>query len=263
MAKVQLSIAIGDYDRNRPLLDGEVAIDGVEPIFMKLAPEEIFFRAFRNAEFDLCELSMSSTVVRTARGDCPYVAIPAFLSRTFRHTSVFIRTDRGIREPKDLGGRRIGIPEYQLTANVWVRAMLEDDYGVKASDVIWVRGGIEQAGRIEKITLDLPPGVRIESAPEGRSLNELLAAGEIDAFVGPRAPSCFDRGHPDVDWLFPDPALAAADYFSRTGFFPIMHLVVLRRAIAEAHPWLPAAVLKAFERSKAIATARLGDVAGT
>jgi 4,5-dihydroxyphthalate decarboxylase len=155
------------------------------------------------------------------------------------------------------------MPEYQLTANVWVRAMLEDDHGVKASDVTWVRGGIEQAGRIEKITLDLPPGVRVENAPEGKSLNDLLAAGEIDAFIGPRAPSCFDHGHPHVDWLFLDPAAAAADYFRRTGFFPIMHLLGLRRTVAEAHPWLPATVLKAFERSKAIATARLRDVSAT
>jgi 4,5-dihydroxyphthalate decarboxylase len=259
MTKLRLSVAIGDYDRNRPLIDGRIAIDGADPIFMTLEPEEIFFRAFRNAEFDVCELSLSSFAVKTAGGDCPYVGVPAFVSRAFRHTSIYVRTDRGIREPKDLAGRKVGTPEYQLTANVWARAILAEDFGVKHSDVRWVRGGIEEPGRTEKVKLDLPADVRIEDAPPGRSLNALLEDGEIDAFIGPRAPSCFDRGHPHVDWLFADPAAAAADYYGRTKIFPIMHLVGVRRDIAEQNPWLPAAVLKAFDRSKAEALARLGD----
>jgi 4,5-dihydroxyphthalate decarboxylase len=263
MATLRLSIAIGDYDRNRPLLDRKVEIDGVDPIFMKLEPEEIFFRAFRNVEFDVCELSLSSMTVKTAQGDCPYVGIPAFLSRAFRHTSIFIRTDKGIREPRDLIGRRVGTPEYQLTACVWARAFLEDDYGVKPSDVTWVLGGIEQPGRPEKIKLKLPADIRLETAPEGKSLNVLLEDGQIDAFIGPRAPSCFDRGHPHVDWLFSDPAAEAADYFRRTGVFPIMHVLGLRRELAQENPWLPAAILKAFEQSKAVALAKLKDVAAT
>jgi len=263
MAMLRLSVAIGDYDRNRPLLDRKVEIDGVDPILMKLEPEEIFFRAFRNAEFDICELSLSSMTLKTAQGDCPYVGIPAFLSRTFRHTSIFIRTDKGIHEPRDLIGRRVGMPEYQLTACVWVRAFLEDDYGVKPSDLTWVLGGIEQPGRPEKIKLNMPADVRLESAPEGKSLNMLLEQGEIDAFIGPRAPSCFDRGHPQVDWLFSDPAAEAAGYYRRTGVFPIMHLLGLRRELAETNPWLPAAVLKAFEQSKALAVAKLSDVSAT
>jgi 4,5-dihydroxyphthalate decarboxylase len=263
MATLRLSIAIGDYDRNRPLFDHWVEIDGVDPIFMKLEPEEIFFRAFRNAEFDVCELSLSSMTVKTAQGDCPYIGVPAFLSRAFRHTSIFIRTDKGIREPRDLIGRRVGMPEYQLTACVWVRAFLEDDFGVKPSDLIWVLGGIEQAGRPEKIKLSLPPDVRIEAAPDGMSLNALLEQGQIDAFIGPRAPSCFDRGHPHVDWLFSDPAAEAATHYRRTGIFPIMHLLGVRRALAENNPWLPAALLKAFEQSKAVALAKLTDVSAT
>jgi len=263
MAKLRVSVAIGDYDRNRPLLDEEVAIDGVDPVFLVLEPEEIFFRAFRGAEFDICELSLSSTAVRTARGDCPYVGVPAFLSRAFRHTSIFIRTDRGIRAPRDLAGRRVGVPEYQLTACVWARAILEDDYGIRPEDIVWVRGGIEQPGRAEKVDLDLPPALRLENAPEGRSLNALLEDGDIDAFIGPRAPSCFGKNGAPVDWLFPDPAAAATDYFRRTKIFPIMHLVGIRRELAEHHPWLPATVLKAFERSKTLALARLDDVSAT
>ena len=166
MAKLQLSVAVGDYDRVRPLIDGAVAIDGVDPTFMTLVPEEIFFRAFRHAEFDICELSMSSFTVKTAQGDNPYVGVPAFLSRAFRHTSIYVRTDR-VRAPADLKGRKIGVPEYQLTANVWARAILEDDHGVKPADVTWVRGGIETPGRPEKISIDLPKEIKIESAPDG------------------------------------------------------------------------------------------------
>lgn len=263
MAPLRLSVAIGDYDRNRPLIDGRVAIDGVDPVFMTLSPEEIFFRAFRHHEFDVCEVSFSSQVVTVDKGTAAYVAVPAYLSRAFRHTSIYVRTDAGIREPADLKGRRIGLAEYQLTANVWARALLEDDHGVKPSDVTWVRGGMEQSGRPEKIRLDLPPEIRLESAPEGRSLNALLEAGEIDGFMGPRTLSCFDRGHPHVARLFADPTAAAADYFRRTGIFPIMHLLGVRKTLADAHPWLAAALLKAFSASKTTALAHLADTSAT
>jgi 4,5-dihydroxyphthalate decarboxylase len=263
MSKLNLSIAIGPYDRMQPLVDGEVLIDGVDPIFMALEPEEIFFRAFRGAQFDICELSLSSFTVQTAAGRNPYVGVPVFPSRAFRHTSICIRTDRGIKTPADLKGRRIGVPEYQLTACVWARALLQDEYGVKPSDVIWVRGGIEQAGRPEKITLNLPPDIRIESAPEGATLSGMLERGEIDAVIAPRIPSCVDRGAPNVDWLFADPTREASDFYRRTKIFPIMHLLGVRRTLAEQHPWLPAAALKAFEHSKAVALARLRDTSAT
>ncbi len=263
MAKLALSIAVGDYDRVRPLVDGSVQIDGVDPVFMLLEPEEIFFRAFRHADFDICELSMSSFTVKTAAGDCPYVGVPVFPSRAFRHNSIYIRTDRGIARPEDLKGRRIGVPEYQVTANVWTRAMLEQDYGIKPSDVTWVRGGYEQAGRIEKISVTLPPDVRVEDAPEGATISGLLADGAIDALIGPRAPSCFTAGHKHVGWLFPDPAAAGAAWFRKTRIFPIMHLLGIRRSLAEHHPWLPVAVMKAFEQAKARALAKLRDVAAT
>jgi 4,5-dihydroxyphthalate decarboxylase len=258
MAKLNLSVAVRDYDRTRPLSDGLVQIDGVDPVYMALDPEEIFFRAFRRAEFDICELSLSSFTVKTVRGDCPYVGVPAFVSRAFRHTSIYVRTDR-IKTPADLKGKKVGVPEYQLTANVWARAILEDDHGVKPSDIHWIRGGLEEAGRPEKIAITLPKDVKLDNAPEGRTLSSMLEAGEIDAFIGPRVPSCFTRGAPHVGWLFADPVAAAKDYFKRTGIFPIMHLVGVKRELAEAHPWLPGAVFKAFERSKAIALEKLAD----
>jgi 4,5-dihydroxyphthalate decarboxylase len=256
MSKLALSVAVGNYDRTRALIDGSVRIDGVDAAVMTLPPEEIFFRAFRHAEFDVCELSLSSFVLKLVQGDCPYVGVPAFLSRAFRHNAIYVRTDR-ISSPADLKGRRLGVPEYQLTAIVWARAILEDDHGVAPADVIWVRGGIMQPGRPEKIGVQLPPGIRLESAPEGETISALLDRGEIDAFIAPRPPACL--GNPNVGWLFPDPAASAADYYRRTGIFPIMHLVGVRRTLTDAHPWLPVAVLNAFAEAKIAALGELGD----
>jgi 4,5-dihydroxyphthalate decarboxylase len=261
MAKLNLSLAVGPYDRTRALIDGSVQIDGVKATGMTLSPEEIFFRAFRHAEFDICELSLSSFTVKTAQGDCPYVGVPAFVSRAFRHTSIYVRTDR-VKKPEDLKGKRVGLPEYQLTANVWARALLEDDYGVKPSDIHWVRGGIEQTGRPEKIAIKLPADVTLEDAPAGKSISTLLGEGAIDGFIAPRPPA-LPKGTPDVGWLFADPVAAAKDYYKRTSIFPIMHLVGVRRELAEKHPWLPSAVLKAFEQAKQAALALLSDTSAT
>jgi len=262
MARLNLSVAVRDYDRTRALTDGTVPIDGVDPVFMGLDPEEIFFRAFRHAEFDICELSLSSSTVKTAQGDFAYVGVPAFVSRAFRHTSIYVRTDR-VKQPADLKGRKVGVSEYQLTANVWARALLEDQYGVKPSDIQWIRGGLEQAGRVEKIAITLPPDIKLDPAPEGRTLNAMLEAGEIDAFIGPRTPSCFEQGKPNIGWLFPDPMAAAKDYFGKTGNFPIMHMIGVRRSLVTQHPWLPAAVLKAFTRAKSICLALLEETSAS
>jgi 4,5-dihydroxyphthalate decarboxylase len=253
---------MGDYDRNRALYDAAVQIDGVDPTYMLLNPEEMFFRAFRFQDFDVSELSFSSYLVKHANGDCPYVALPIFLSRAFRHTSIYVRKDR-IRTPQDLKGKRIGIPEYQLTANVWARALLQDDYGVSPSDVTWVRGGIDQPGRPEKIKLKLPDDVTMIDAPADTTISDMLDRGEIEGFMAPRAPFGAARNNPDVGWLFDDPTAVAKDYYSRTGIFPIMHVVGLRRTLAQQHPWLPGALLKAFEQSKAAALAKLEDTSAT
>jgi 4,5-dihydroxyphthalate decarboxylase len=263
MAKLSLSVAIGPYDRMRPLVDGEVQIDAVDPHFMLLEPEEIFFRAMRQEAFDICELSLSSYSLRVARGDCPYVAIPVFPSRAFRHTCIVVRKDRGIDKPADLRGKRIGLPEWQLTANVWARAILAEDYGVQARDITWVRGGYETPGRIEKLAVSLPPGVVIENAPEGATISGMLAAGQLDGVMGPRAPSCFERGDPAIRWLFEDPTAEAIAWFNKTRIFPVMHVLGIRKSLVQANPWLPIAVMKAFSASKAIALARLTDTSAT
>lgn len=263
MSKLQLSIAIGPYDRMRPLVDGEARIDSVDPQFMLLEPEEIFFRAMRHEAFDICELSLSSYSLRVARGDSPYVAVPVFPSRAFRHTCIVVRTDRGINGPADLRGKRIGMPEYQLTANVWARAILEEEYGVHQRDITWVRGGYESPGRIEKLSVTLPDGVVVENAPEGKTISGMLAAGELDGVMGPRAPSCFERGDPNIRWLFDDPTAEATAWFRKTRIFPVMHVLGIRKSLVEKHAWLPAAVMKAFEASKRIALEKLTDTSAT
>ena len=263
MAKLQLSVAMGDYDRTRALIDGRVLIDGVDPVYMTLSPEETFFRAMRSQDFDVTELSLSSYLVRHSRDECPYIAVPVFLSRAFRHTSIYVRKDR-IQRPEDLKGCRVGVPEYQLTAIVWARSILQDDFGVRPEDVTWVRGGIDMPGRPEKIKLQLPPNVRLEDAPDGRTISELLDSGEIDAFIAPRPPSAHIlRRNPDIAWLFDDPTAAAKDYYKRTGVFPIMHVVAIRNALAAQHPWLPAAVYKAFSQAKDAALELLSDTSAT
>ena len=262
MSQLQISIAMGDYDRNRALFDGRVQIDGCDPVYMLLSPEEMFFRAMRSRDFDITELSFSSYLVKHAQGDCPYIAVPVFLSRAFRHTSIYVRKDR-IRTPQDLKGKRVGIPEYQLTAIVWARSILQDDYGIRPEDVTWVRGGIDTPGRPEKIKLNLPAGVHVEAAPEGTTISQLLDAGEIDGFIAPRPPSGAALQNPHVGWLFDDPTAVAKDYYRRTGIFPIMHVVGIRKEIAAAHPWLPGAVFKAFNASKAAALELLADTSAT
>jgi 4,5-dihydroxyphthalate decarboxylase len=257
MSKLTLSVAMGDYDRTRALQDGAVQIDGVDPVFMLLSPEEIFFRAFRGREFDVSELSLSSYTLKLSQGDCPYVGVPVFMSRAFRHTAIYVRRDR-IRSGADLRGKRVGLPEYQLSANVWARALLKEDFGILPRDVTWVRGGIETPGRAEKLKVQLAPDVKLEQAPDTDTLSAMLDRGDLDAFIGPRAPSCFGR-NPEVAWLYPDPTAAAQEYYRRTSIFPIMHVLGVRKELAAQHPWLPVALFKAFDAAKNMALERLAD----
>lgn len=263
MSAIRLSVAIGDYDRNRPLIDGRAAIDGVDPVVMKLSPEEMFFRAMRHEDFDICELSLSSHALRVSRGDSEYIGVPAFVSRAFRHTSIIVRCESGIRTPADLKGRRVGLPEWQLSANVWTRGLLEDEYGVAPEDIHWVRGGLEKPGRKEKVRIDLPEGITVEDIGPDQTLSAMLDTGEIDAFIGPRAPLNFTPANTKLRWLFDDPTAEAEGYYRKTGRFPIMHLIAIRKTLAAEHPWLPMAVLKAFDTSKAMALQQLKDTSAT
>lgn len=261
MGKLALTVACWDYDRTRALRDGRVQVEGCDVTMLSPLLEEIFFRAFRHHEFDVSELSLSSYMMATSRGDFPYVAIPVFMSRAFRHSGIYIRTDRGIREPADLKGRVVGVPEYQVTAAVWIRGILQDEYGVKPADLDWRSGGVEDPGRHEKLALTLPKDVRMQAIDADQTLGAMLAAGEIDALIAPRAPSCFERGAPNVGRLFPDFRSVEKTYFEKTGIFPIMHVIGLRRSLAEAHPWLGSSLFRAFIEAKAACMADLSSVA--
>lgn len=258
MSLLPLTVACWDYDRTRALREGRVRIEGCDLNYLPLAPEETFFRAFAGAEFDVTELSFSSYLISRSRGTCPYIAIPVFPSRAFRHSAIYIRTDRGIARPEDLKGKIVGVPEYQITAATWVRGILRDGYGVDPSQLEWRTGGLEEPGRSEKLTIQ-PPGIRIVPTT-GRSLSELLAQGEIDALVTARAPSCFAAGAQDVDRLFPNFREEERAYFGRTGIFPIMHVLGIRESLAKEQPWLPSSLYKAFREAKDLCLREMEEV---
>jgi 4,5-dihydroxyphthalate decarboxylase len=234
-----------------------VAIEGCGVNYITLEPEEVFFRAFRNGEFDVTELSFSSYVLSLSKGVCPYVAIPAFVSRSFRHSGFYIRTDRDIKGPEDLRGRKIGVPEYQMTAIVWMRGILKEDHGIDPIEIDWYSGGQEEPGRDERTPLELTNGVKVTKIGPGKTLSRMLADGEIDGIMSARAPSAFARSAPDVGRLFPDYREREKDYFRRTGMFPIMHLIGIRRDLHEKHAWLASSVYKAFSQAKDIALAEV------
>ena len=260
MSKLKLSMSVGNYDRTQALFDGRVQVEGCDITAVPLEPEEAFHRAFRYGEFDITEISMSSHMMTTARGDNQYVAVPAFLSRVFRQSGIYVRTDRGIDRPQDLKGKRIGVPEYQITANVWIRGILEEEFGVKPSDIHWRRGGIEEAGRGERAPISLPESVDLQQIPDDKTLSGMLEAGELDGYIGARAPSCFLRGAPHVGRLFKDYIQDEKDYFRRTRIFPIMHMVGIRKSLVEQHPWLAVSVYKAFLKAKALAVHELNEI---
>jgi len=255
--RLPLTVAFTNYDRTHALGDGRVPIEGCDPIYFDIEPEEMFHRALHHEEFDVAELSFSNYVALRSRGECPYVAIPVFPGRKFRHSAIYIRTDRGIRTAQDLKGKRVGVPEYQVTAVVWMRGMLEDEYGVKPGDIRWRTGGLEQAGRTEKVALKLPAGVELELIPTDRTLSEMFAAGELDAVIAPRPPSVYTRKAPNIARLFEDYVGAEKAYYKKTGIFPIMHLVGVLESKAREHPWLPASLFKAFDAAKNLALEEL------
>jgi len=257
--KLDLTIACEDYDRVAALASGRVPVDGCNVIFLPLHAKELFHRAFGNAEFDACEMSLSSYVLACSRGSCPYVAIPAFPSRAFRHLAIYVRTGRGIQAPADLRGRLVGVPEHQMTAAVWVRGMLSDIYGLKPHEMRWRTGGLAQPGRTEKLTLDLPRHFDMQAVPASRTLDEMLTEGKLDAIISARPPASFGQS-PAVQRLFPDYQRAEQDYFQAAGIFPIMYVVGIRRDKLERHPWLAYSVLKAFSQSKAACLSPLREV---
>ncbi len=261
MSRLSITIATWDYDRVRAISDGRVRVEGCDVNYLTMPVEECFERAFFHREFEVAEIGFSPYLIALSRGEAPYVAVPAFLSRTFRHSAIYVRSDRGIERPEDLRGKRIGVPEYQMSAAMWVRGFLQDDFGIAPTEMEWVQAGLENAGRRDKFPLNLPKGFPLTIAGPGQTLSEMLAAGKLDAVISARRPSCFIAGHAQVRRLFPDYRSAERDYFARSGLFPIMHAVGIRRDVAQQHPWLAASVYKAFKQAKRMADADLEETA--
>src|SRR5215467_3014254 len=261
MARLAITLACGDYDRTRALADGRVTVEGADLTVLSLGPEEIFFRMVRFEEFDVAELSLS-TYVLTAQRDSPFVAIPVFPSRAFRHSGIYVHSGAGIHSPQDLVGRRAGVAEYQLTANVWVRGILADFHDVPVNRVNYVTGGLHQSGRQEKAAIPaLPDGVQVTGCPEGRTLADMLVTGELDALYTPRVPRPYLAGDPRVGRLFPDARAAEESYYRQTQIFPIMHVVVIRREVYQRSRWLASSLVKAFTQARDLAFSGLDETA--
>jgi 4,5-dihydroxyphthalate decarboxylase len=251
MNRLRLTFSCWNYDRTRPLADGSVRPDGIDLVYLTQPVEETFFRMLRYREFDCSEMSLSSYVASLNSENPPFIAIPAFPSRFFRHSCIFVSAKSAIRKPEDLKGKRVGVPEYQMTAPVWIRGILSDDYGVKVSDVEHFSGGEEETGRDEKIKLNLPKEIRVRPIGPTQTLSRMIAEGEIDALVTARAPSTFQSRPNDVKRLFPAYVEQEKEYYRRTKIFPIMHTVVIRRDVYAKNPWVAQSLYKALVAAKA------------
>jgi 4,5-dihydroxyphthalate decarboxylase len=259
MGNLNLTLGCWDYDRVQPMMDGRVRPQGIDLTFLNMIVEETFFRMLRNREFDVAEMSMSSYTVSLSKPDRPFVAIPVFPSRFFRHSCIYVSAKSGIREPKDLIGKRIGTPEYQMTAPVWIRGILQDHYGVPVDGVTYVTGGEEQPNRDEKIRLDLPDNIRVERIGPEDTLAQMLAEGRIDALHTARKPSTYDGKN--VTRLFPDHVAVEQAYWRDTGIFPIMHVIAIRREVYEQNRWIAMNLFQAFREAQRLCYEGLQETA--
>jgi len=258
---MRLTLACWDYDRTRALMDGSVQVDGIELVYLNQPVEETFFRMMRYREYDCSEMSLSSYTASLQAENPPFIAIPAFPSRFFRHSCIFVSAKSGITRPEQLKGKRIGVPEYQMTAPVWIRGILSDDYGVKVTDCEHFSGGEEEPGRDEKLKLNVPSSIRLKPIPGDKTLSRMLADGELDALVTARAPSTFHKEPDKVKRLFPNYVEVEKEYYRRTKIFPPMHTVVIRRDVYAANPWVAQSLTKAFDAAKAKAYALYNQTA--
>jgi 4,5-dihydroxyphthalate decarboxylase len=247
-----MTLACWDYDRTRALESGRVRVEGVDLTYLPLRVEETFWRMLRYQEFDAAEMSFGSYLLSRDRGHPRFVAIPVFPSRAFRHSCIYINTEAGIREAKDLIGKKVGVPEYQITMAIWARGILQHEYGVAPRQMRWFTGGEEHAGRIDKVKHDLPDGVSIESIGPDRTLSSMLEKGEIDAMISAHMPSPFVRRSPKVARLIANFPQVEKEYYRRTMIFPIMHTIVLRGDVYECYPWVAQSLYKAFAEAKKI-----------
>jgi 4,5-dihydroxyphthalate decarboxylase len=250
MGKLHITLACWDYDRTKALQEGRVEVEGMDLTFLPLRVEETFWRMLRYQEFDAAEISMGSYLMAREKGFPRLIAIPVFPSRAFRHSGIYINTDSGIREPKELAGKRVGVPEYQITMAIWARGILQHEYGVAPEKMKWFTGGEEHPGREDKIKHDLPKSIDIRPIGPDQTLSSMLELGDLDAMISAHMPSPFVRRSPKVRRLIPNFREVEQDYYRRTKLFPIMHTVALRQEVYEKNPWVAQSLYKAFAESK-------------
>lgn len=259
MADLPLKLACWNYDRSRPLMDGRVKPEGITLDIQVLRPREAFPRMLERREFDVSEMSLASYVSLVGRGGCPFVAIPVALSKVFRHDCIYVRPDAGIRRPQDLKGKRVGTTQYGSTGLVFMKGMLEHDYGVAPKDIHWCIGGLDAPTQRPLLPLDLPASIKIDFLTDGETLEGMLAAGELDALLSLYIPESFIRGEPHIARLFANPKDVAQDYYRRTRIFPIMHTVVIREDVHRANPWVAPSLYRAFCQARDVAVRGLYD----
>jgi 4,5-dihydroxyphthalate decarboxylase len=261
MSDLFVSFACADYDRMQALTDGTVKPKGINLNYLKMPPEEIFFRMMRYEEFDMSELSAASYLIAKDQGHPKFTAIPVFPSRTFRHSAIYVHKDAGIHKPEDLHGKKVGVPEYPVTALVWVRGLLQHEYGVHPSDMCWYWGGVDVPRRqVERVSVELPDDIKLEAIGSDQTLNQMLLDKQIDAIISPRAPSAFVKGTDQIVRLFADYVSDEKEYFQKTGIFPIMHVVVIKDEILERHPWVALNMVQAFTQAKEKTYENLGQI---
>jgi 4,5-dihydroxyphthalate decarboxylase len=258
-ARLHLTLATTDYDHVRDLTHGAVGVDGVVLTAFVLPVEEIFFRFIKNREWDVSEMSFGKFIGFASQGNSPFIGIPVFPSRVFRHSAFYVRADRGITSPKDLEGKRVGIPEWAQTAGIYARGFLSEAAGVDLRKIRWVQAGMNEAGREEKVEFTLPAGIRYEQRRD-ISISAMLLSGELDAAISARVPDAFTAGGGKIVRLYPDYRAAEIAYYRATGIFPIMHVVAIRRAVFERYPWVAMNLFKAFEQAKQRSLARIRDL---
>jgi len=261
MTKLSLSFACADYDRTQALVDGSVKAEGIDLNVLKMAPDEIFYRMMRHEEFDMSELSASSYLIAKDQGLPKFTALPVFLSRTFRHSSIYVHRDGGIANPEQLRGKRIGVPEYHVTALVWVRGMLQHQYGIHPSEMEWFWGGVDAPRqKAERVSIELPAEIRLSAIGNEQSLNQMLLDRKIDAIISPRAPIGFLKGAGEIARLFEDYKAEEMNYYRETGIFPIMHVVAVKDDLLEKHPWIAMNLYQAFMQAKQKAYQNLSQI---
>lgn len=259
MADLPLTLACWNYDRSRPLMDGRVKPEGITLDIQVMRPRQAFPRMLERREFDVSEMSLASYVSLVGRGECPFMAIPVALSKIFRHDCIYVRPDAGIRRPQDLKGKRVGTTQYGSTGLVFMKGMLQHDYGVAPKDIHWFIGGLDAPTQRPLLPLDLPASIKIDFLSDGQTLEGMLAAGELDALLSLYIPDSFLRGEPHVARLFANPKEVAQDYYRRTKIFPIMHTVVIREDVYRANPWVAQSLYRAFCQARDVAVHGLYD----